>query len=305
MSLAMCNSTFNQAIAKWRYFLLASFTILFTLAHFGCKTKQIVATEADVRKAINNAMPLVPDLSITSQSIPIIDQEEGDKPITYLVESKMVKEYVFRVTDYKLDWAGDKEKIDLDQLKSAIDRAYETQNPIPKEITGSITVGASYGPIVSGTVTINAPLWYILQLLGLIDGVTKLNVEKVEIAIKGFADGEKSDKWPRVVDHLPDNYRTFPVLGPSEENNDNWIFYHKAERERKIYDPYKNDDLPDLRAQYIRTEFVEPFVQRLDNKDRCRVYVLRNKAVSEKEKPEWRKAKVYVMIYLKRPLEPK
>jgi hypothetical protein len=244
----------------------------------------------------------MPDLSVTPQQVPIIDRDSKDKVLTYLVEAKLVNQYWFKITDYRLDWTGDRSAINLEQLALDIDRAYETRTPFSKateRLTGSATVGGSAGPFGSGSVTISGPLDALLEVLGLVRGVAKLNVERVEIAIKGYADGQQSPDWPRAVTSLPEQYRRFPVLNPSEGENDNWLFYHKPERERIIVDPYSNDDLPDLRAQYIRKEFVEPFVQRFANKDRCHVYVLHNEPIGDPEKPEWRKAQVYLMVYLK------
>jgi hypothetical protein len=244
----------------------------------------------------------MPDLSVTPQQVPIIDRDGQDKVLTYLVEAKLVNQYWFKITDYRLDWTGDRSAINLEQLALDIDRSYETRTSFSKaaeRLTGSATVGVSAGPFGSGSVTMSGPLDALLEVLGLVRGVTKLNVERVEIAIKGYADGQQTQDWKRAVSQLPTQYRRFQVLGPSEEKNDNWIFYHKPEIEREIVDPYSNDDLPDLRAQYIRNEFIEPFVQRVANKDRCHVYVLHNKPIGDPKKPEWRKAQVYLMVYLK------
>jgi len=289
----------HQVISKWICVVLISITILIALGPFGCGATQ-VATEADVRKAVNDAIPLMPDLSVTSESVPIIDRDTQEKAITYLVESKLVDQYWFNVTDYRLDRRGDRTTINLDQMAKDIDRAYETHTPFAEGLTGSVTTGVSAGPYASGSVTISGPLKAILELLGLIKGVTKPNIERVEVAIKGYADGEKSKDWPRIIDNLPEQFRRFQVLSPTEEQNENWFFYRKPEIDREIFNPYSNDDLPDLRAQYVRKEFVEPFVQRCDNKDRCHIYVLHNKALREPEKPQWRKAQVYLMVYLKR-----
>ena len=256
--------------------MLMSITILFAFFPSGCGATQ-VATEADVRKVVNDAIPLMPDLSVTSESDPVIDRDSQEKAVTYLVEAKLVDQYWFNVTDYRLDWAGDRTKINFEQMAKDIDRAYETRTPFPEGLTGSITTGVAAGPYASGSVTITGPLKSMLELLGLIRGVTKLNIERVEIAIKGYADGEKSKNWPPVVDTLPEQYRRFKVLNPTEGQNENWFFYRKPEIDREIFNPYGNEDLPDLRAQHVRKEFVEPLVQRRDNKDRCHVYVLHNK----------------------------
>src|SRR6266508_4900159 len=61
------------------------------------------ATEADVRKVVDEAKRMAPDLSINEQLVPIIDRSASDKVLTYLVESKLTNEYWFSVTDYRLD----------------------------------------------------------------------------------------------------------------------------------------------------------------------------------------------------------
>jgi hypothetical protein len=136
----------HQVISKWRCIVLIFITILIALGPSGCGATQ-VATEADVRKAVNDAIPLMPDLSVTSESVPIIDRDTQEKAITYLVEAKLVDQYWFNVTDYRLDRAGDRTTLNLAQLAKDIDRAYETRTPFPEGLTGSITTGISAGPL--------------------------------------------------------------------------------------------------------------------------------------------------------------
>lgn len=231
--------------------------------------------------------------------MPVIDRDSQDKVLTYLVESKLINEYGFEVTDYQLNVGGDHIKVNLDKLVSDIDHAYQARTPfaqIAHQLTASTSVGLPNGV---GNISVNGPLDAIFEMLGVVHSVVRLPTERVEIGIKGYADGEVTGDWKPVVAHLPPQLVDFPVLQPSDSRNQNWFFYKKGEVQRRIKDPYRNDDLPDLRAQYIRNEFVEPFVNRSANRDRCKIFVLHNKPVGIPMSPELRKAQVYLMVYLK------
>lgn len=279
---------------------LVLFTLLVLWSLLGCQIGQDNtvprATEADLKEAIRDSVRLTPDLSIKQQSSPIIDRDRRGKLVTYLIESRLVDQYWFKITDYRLDWAGDHSEVNLDKISAAIDRAYENRTSLARlahELTGTMAANAPNG--VAG-VTISGPLDALLELLGVIRRVTRLNIERAEIAIKGYADGEVDKDWSKP---LPDKFRRFPVLQPSEPHNQNWFFYRREEKERKLPNSYGNKELPDLRAQFVRKEFVEPFVRSSENAERCHVYVLHNKPIAQPNLPGKRKAQVYLMVYLK------
>src|SRR5436305_5500829 len=77
------------------------------------------------------------------------------------------------------------------------------------------------------------------------------------------------------------------------------LFYARKEFVRNVPFPYSNSDLPDLRAQFIRREFVESVVRQTSNASRCHIYVLHNEPIPEVRQEQLRKVQVYVMVYLK------
>lgn len=288
-----------------RHFTGAVF-LIGSLAVTGCGQPSTVsggATIADVQEAIAAASKLTDEISITQQDLPIIDRDPSMESVSFLIEQKRVAEYKFKVTDYTLDEAGARSKIALDEMAKAIDKSYKARKKFAESarlITASASVGTQVG-VVGGEIGLSGPLDVILELLGAIKPVVELDTARVEIGIKGYADGEQSKDWVERQRPLRPSYRTFKILEPAEGHNDNWIFYRRGEVDRPpIVGRYSNDDLPDLRAQYVRTEFVEPFVERCRNASRCQVFVLKNKAIEEPEKPEWRKVEVHLSVYVKK-----
>lgn len=257
----------------------------------------VAATEVQVRQQVCEAVSLAPDLLIDEQPAPIINRAPGDKVLTYLVESKLTNEYWFKVKDYQLDYAGDWAKINFTALEEAIDHAYVKRSSFPQELTAAVNLGLPNG--VFG-ISVGGPLKPLLEFAGIVQGVTKLNVDHVDIAIKGYADGEVSAGWAPPRKDLGPQFQKFSVLNPERPELSNPMFYTREPVPREVAQFYKNDDLPDLRAQFVRTEFVEQFVPKLANGDRCHVYVLHNRALADPGQEQWRKAQIYVMVYLKR-----
>ncbi len=260
------------------------------------------ASESDVNTFVEEADELMPDLSVKRQPFSVIEPGRGERIMTYLVAAKKVDEHWFRVTDYHLDYGGDPSKFHFEALAEALNHAYQEHTPFPGELSANLGFADPRGVVSAGGGVSGIPVDSILQLLGLVQGVVELSVDRVEIAIKGYADGELSKDWQTRVRPLPPQYRSFEVLSPRDKSNDNWLIYSKLAEKRQISDPYTNEDLPDLRAQYIRHEFIEPFLSSNDGRwrNRCRVYVLHNKPLPDAQQAEWRKAQVYVMVYLKR-----
>jgi len=250
-----------------------------------------VLTEVEVEQVVADTSALMPDLIVTKQPMPIIERDSRDRVLTWLVEAKQTNEYFFDVTKYEIENGGD---FNYAALGDAINRAYTKHTSFPDEI--SVNVGL--GTVVTGGLSV--PVKTLMELLGLVHEVVELRVDHVEIAIKGYADGEMSPAWRRKIKPLPDEYHAFPVLRASNEEKRNWLFYRMPEQRRTVSDPYTNDDLPDLRAEFLRREFVEQVVNHPENRnrDRCRVYVLHNTPLRDANKAEFRKAQVYVMVYL-------
>jgi hypothetical protein len=287
-----------------RLALIALIALLMALAPLAIlherRNTAAAATEADVEQRINEAAALAPDLSVRRERIDIIERPGSDKVLTYLIDAKLVKEYWFPLTDYRLNVGGDTSKIDYEALREAIDRAYVEHTSFPQEIAVNVNVGAPSGVVSGG---LSFPLKSLLEVFGIFRGVIQLNVERVEIAVKGYADGELSPNWrpPKDIKALGKQYTAFQVLNPANPDDVNWSFYHRTELPRTVINfPYRNDDLPDLRAQFVRTEFVERLMPSLTNRDRCQVFVLHNKALLNPNQAQYRKVQIYVMVYIRR-----
>ena len=279
-----------------------AFNHFFATARHDDKETAASATKADVENFVADTMRMTPDLSVKQQHLPIIDRSERNEVLTYLVEAKLTNEYWFKVKDYRLDYAGDWTQFNHDKLADAIDQAYEKHTSFPQEVTASFNIGGSAG-ILSGGVTLTAPINMVAEALGFIRGIAKLDVDRVEVAIKGYADGQMAPGWRPPVPSLPPQFQRFQVVEPADKDEANPLFYGRIEQTREITYPYRNADLPDLRAQFIRVKFVDKVLPRLANGNRCRVYVLHNEPLHDANQAQWRKAQVYVMVYLKKTSE--
>lgn len=263
------------------------------------QTEPAAVDEATVRKFMNDAAALVPDLSVTPEPLPIIERDRDDRPLTYLIEARKTNEFWFKATHYELPRnGGDWDVMNPGSLASAIDSVYTKRAASSAEATGNVNVSGTAGPISAG-VTLPLPIRAIAEMLGLIKETLRLDVDRIEIGIKGYADGEVSTAWKPPVLSLPREYAKFTVLRHVDEHNVNPLFYGRKEYLRDVAFPYSNSDLPDLRAQFIRNEFVASVVSQTANAKRCHIYVLHNDPVPEAQQEQLRKVQVYVMVYLK------
>ena len=274
-----------------------------------------ILTEQEVKEVIKKANQHMPNISVTSLNDPIIRQSEDDKAITFLVESKLEKEYKFNSTEYQLlQYVGDMKKIDLNNMALEIDKIYSLDdNTSFSKLTGTVTFSGGVPPYASGTLAVSGPIRDILEMLGLIRTLSNLDVDHIDIAIKGYADGEKTKDWHSATPIVDPECQTFDVLQPETKY---FLFYTKRAEKHKFSQlggHYDNYDLPDLRAQFVRIAFVQPFVEGCTrNKDRCHVYVLHNEPIPDKKRSasdkkripvmdeEMRKVQVYLMVYLKK-----
>jgi hypothetical protein len=55
-------------------------------------------TAVDIDEALHVSEQLAPDLSVKPQPVPVIDRDSQGKVLTYLIESRLVDQYWFKVT---------------------------------------------------------------------------------------------------------------------------------------------------------------------------------------------------------------
>src|SRR3954469_20834768 len=159
------------------------------------------ATIEDVTKVVTFAETLMPDLEVTKLPMPIIQHGPDDTVLTYLVEAKKTNDYWFDVTDYRLPRGVDWKTLGVAEFYHAIDRAYEKGTKIPDEIKVSLGATLGTGP-ASVTGAVEAPWSAVEQAFGFVHGITKLEVARVDVAIRGYADGEEQAGWKMPVPSL-------------------------------------------------------------------------------------------------------
>lgn len=129
---------------------------------------------------------------------------------------------------------------------------------------------------------------------------------EVEIFIKGYADNSVKKGWVRDMDaaylfsNLKVNRVTALDMKEHPKNPRNYeaipMPYNFPSNKK-----YQNEHLPNLRAAFIRQDFVEPFLKDCNPKNKhTKVYVLDGYHYSEPNQPENRMVEVYFQVYAKK-----
>jgi hypothetical protein len=209
--------------------------------------------------------------------------------------------YLFDRYKYVIQTAGDESKIPTANLCEIIDVIYDRKEPILEslrevKLNGKISfplwkVGSA--ELEAGNLT---PI--IVDLLYSIRKFVELKTTHPEIIIKGYADGQKGD-WSEELLKAPHDYNTIPVYLPADPSNTVTInVYTRNEQPQPVSSPYRNKDLPDLRAFFVKKDLVDPYLQECRSEKKIESHLIKGGVFEDKTNaPLERKVQVYILIY--------
>jgi hypothetical protein len=238
------------------------------------------------------------------QSVQLLVSE--NKPISqYVITSKdLVDESFFEKYKYTIETGGDVTQIKIpqkicDHVNTIISQhdgvISDTRiREISKELKGEIS--AAIGPFSAKT-TGNSEL--IAELLIFMLKMKALESSRLQIFIKGYSDGVINEKnWPQRIklEESPYNFEKIDVLMPVDPNSKNPIKYLTEETNFLVPQQYKNKHLPNLRAKFIKQDFIEPFSKFCGMKE-SEIKILHGYNFREPNHKEKRKVQIYVSLF--------
>jgi hypothetical protein len=239
-----------------------------------------------------------------SQSMQVLLGEK--KPIAqYLITEKtFVDQHFFEKYKYIIETGGDPTQMRIpEKICTHVDTIisqHEGQindariREISRELKGDIS--ATIGPF-SSKASGNSEL--IAELIIFILRINALKSSRLQILIKGYSDGVVNEKnWPQEIKLEKDgyNFNKIKVLMPVDPNSKNPFRYLATETDFLVPQQYKNKHLPNLRSQFIKQDFIEPFANSCGTKE-SEVKILNGynfKDINHKEK---RKVQIYVNLF--------
>jgi hypothetical protein len=230
---------------------------------------------------------------------------DNKKPIKqYLITSKtLVKQQFFDKYKYTIETGGDPTQIKtpenicgrVDMIISQHEKTISDERirELSKELKGEIS--ASIGPL-SSKVSGNSE--FIAELIIFILRIKALESSRLQVLIKGYSDGVVNEEnWPQTIELEKDGYsfNQIKVLMPIDSKSKNPFRYSGTETVFSVPQKYKNQHLPNLRSQFIKQDFIEPFINSCGTKE-SEIKILSGYSFKVPNQKEKRKVQVYVNL---------
>lgn len=162
----------------------------------------------------------------------------------------------FKLEEYSLETGGsatDAVTLSIDRMFVSLDSVYNRKNKIIDAISEfEFEAGAMSGSLL-----------LISEILYSIRRIAELKLRKVEILVKGYADGQRNNGWsrPLIPPYNGSEYKNFWVH-PEARKTKNPYEYLASEINYPVPDNYENQHLPNLRARHIQLDFIERYLNK-------------------------------------------
>jgi hypothetical protein len=263
----------------------------------------IKVEERRIRKAADQiATEIGPRLrNVTLSEYPLQFPDGKQEPVvTYaLTLDKQIDVYHFESTEYVVELGGQGNLIASSRLCDAVEEIVQDPNEfttILKRLRVDSEASADVPGGVKLTIAGKNLLRTVLELALPPRAFSKIPGARAEIYVRGYADAQKTH-WDRpLLDgeyHFSEleicpSFQSKSSLNPSE--------FSRATVKRKFGPHYYNADLPNLRAAFIRRDFIERYIRRCPGTIDPQVRILDGYEFKRHD-PEQRKAQVFVCIY--------
>jgi len=211
----------------------------------------------------------------------------------YLITVKdntLIPFYHFDGTEYTLESAGFR-NMSAEPVCRFIDNCYDEKDTIGVSLNKLRT--GMQGLPGRGCMNPNVPEVNV-ELIYIIRKLSKLANARVEILIRGYADGKPSEwekpLWARYAYH---EFRIYRTAGPDSLSPSDGLYYPDK---YYVYDYYMNKDLPNLRARFVQLDLIDPFLSQCNMSPTVSTYVIEGKEVYGFD-PLNRKVQIYILLF--------
>lgn len=209
--------------------------------------------------------------------------------------------YLFPVKKYIIETNnGDQTLIPTAGLCSLVDAIYDRKDPILEalkevKVGGKVTV--PIWKIGNGEVELSNLTPLLVELLYSIRKFAELKSTHAEFMVKGYADGKLSD-WSEPLLAKPYDYTEINLYPAAvDPNSITQNIYHRLESPKFVSATYVNNDLPNLRANFVKKELIDPYLGLCTSAVKPESHILEGRANMKPDEPFERKVQVYIMIY--------
>lgn len=275
--------------------------------------KEQYATKEEIKQAIDNLNKKLSYLSVSipddKQRVFLVNENgksEDSKSTQYIIsiqDKHIGKVSIFDAKQYVMNlWSEKQKSKEPLKLCEAIDKTLKANDEILKalqdmDIKGSLSL-ALWGVVNIG-VEFKPPEIAQIELVAILRTVLRLKAKKVEVLIKGYADGQ-TYPWdePLFPSDSPYHYTSINVYVPLDENRLNWLEYRRKESPLPIPKDYTNEQLPDLRAQFVKEELINRTLRHCEDNAETEVHILKGQSYKSNKiyEPD-RKVEIFLNVY--------
>jgi hypothetical protein len=306
-----------QGQAGWKFLtwlsiaLVAFLTALLGLGYYLVKDKTSDTNERASKEEIEQ---VVSDLNgrftyatISKSSIALVDEngkslgDERTAQYVVSIQDKYIGEVsIFEAKQYVMSILGDSLKVkDAASICDAIDKTLRENDPIltalqDAQIKAQVSL-ALWGVVEVGVEFTPSKVW-LIEIAAAIRRVLGIKAKKIEVLIKGYADGQLGPWKERL--HPNYYYDTIHAYVPLEPNRLNRFEFVRKEVPKRVQEYYGNNDLPDLRARFVKEEFIGIFMKHCRSKAETEVHILEGQAdLTNVIEPPNRKVQIFINLY--------
>lgn len=221
----------------------------------------------------------------------VLDVQFTDQYVLTLKAEYLDKIHYFNTYDYTIETGGSPIEMQSSNICQVIDDLYDRPEPIIDIIKKSDIGINLYG--------INIELKEIIsEILYSIRKALDLKNKSVRVYIKGYADGQLGNWKKKLIDE-PYNYTMVDYLPTTDLKSLNPIKYSNLSQYLTIENnSYGNTELPFLRANFIKKDFIEPYLSDCLNKN-IEIKILEGYEFKKTKMPLNRKVEIYIQFFEK------
>jgi hypothetical protein len=200
--------------------------------------------------------------------------------------------YLFEVSEYTFTTGGDLTSIPTSQICKFIDEEYDEKIPIMESIRKI-------------PIDVSIKRWFldmkgqvpdiIVQLIYIIRKIYKQTNSRVEILVKGYADGQMTE-WERPLRPGRYAYREIEVYPKFKPDSLNPFEYVHSTTTFHVSPAYANKDLPNLRAQFVKEDLIEPFLAGCSTPQNVTTHILDGYEFAEIDQNK-RKVQIFILLF--------
>jgi hypothetical protein len=200
--------------------------------------------------------------------------------------------YLFESTEYTLETGGDLTKVSTADICDFINNHYTGKYPLLEALRESSFEISD----PRGIVSLKLPIGGVtVELAYMLIKIIKASGSCAEIMVKGYADG-KVTEWGRELSPGRYHYKEIPVYPKVDPGSENPFKYFRTVEMRTVPEVYTNQDLPNLRAMFVKENLIIPFLSDCNKLGNIQVSILDGYEYA-RWSPMERKVQVYLVLF--------